>query len=399
MKNIVSENPDEYLCIFRLVKSAINGRRADISDLTPDWKKVIVFSERMSFIALVKKGVDLLDKSQQPPQEILSVLKGKFRKAVLTDTNQLYELEILQDAFEENHTDMLLLKGTYFKQMYPDSVYRYMGDIDTYVDFENFDKADSILHSIGYTPASDIGGHDKSYHKEPYICLEQHFSLYEGNNPVLKAYYRRIKDRCIPKDGYEHILEMPIEEIYLFLTVHAVQHFNYAGIPPRIFLDYYVFHQKYQNQIDRTYIAEMLEQFGYTEFEKKAVEIAYRWFSADGSGLDIHSELDLFLADGDTYGKKEHNIGIRASKMTADGKKPSRLKFIFRQLFPSYGFMKSQNAILRNYPFLLPFVWVVYVFKRVFQKRTLQDYGNINKATSDYYKTITKAIGLENQTD
>ena len=68
MKNIVSANPNEYLCIFRLVKSAINGKRTDISDLTPDWKKVIVVSERINLIALVQKGVDLPYKPQQPPQ-------------------------------------------------------------------------------------------------------------------------------------------------------------------------------------------------------------------------------------------------------------------------------------------------------------------------------------------
>ncbi len=399
MKNIVTENPDEYRCIFRLVRSAVNNTQADISDITPDWQKVIHFSKEMSFTALVKKGVDLLEKSQQPPSEIRNVLKTQFRKLVLSDTNQLYELEILQNAFEKNQIDMVLLKGVYFKNMYPSSVYRYMGDIDTYVSLQDFDKADKVLTKLNYTAEGDLGGHDKIYRKDPYIYLEQHFSLYEGKNPQIKAYYNHLKQRLKPKNDFHHIYEMSLEDIYIFLNVHAVQHFNYAGIPPKVFLDYYLFCQKYDDKTDWQYINNVLEKFGYGEFEKKARQIAQRWFSADGDGIHTDNLLDAFLINGDTYGKTEHNIGIRTSKMTADGQKPSKLKFILKQIFPSYAFLRSQNAILRKYPLLLPSVWVVYVIKRIFRKRNIHSYSRINKSTTDYYKTVIREIGREHQID
>ena len=399
MKNAVTENPDEYRCIFRLVRSAVNHQQADISDMNPDWHKVIRFSQEMSFTALVKKGVDLLAENQQPPEEIRNILKNQFRKLVLSDTNQLYELEILQNAFEENHIDMVLLKGTYFKELYPSSVYRYMGDIDTYVSLEDFDRADGVLCGLGYTAEGDLGGHDRIYHKEPYICLEQHFSLYEGNNPEIKAYYQNLKKHLKRKEEFEHIYEMSVEDIYIFLNVHAIQHFNYAGIPPRVFLDYYIFWQNYKDKINHDFVDDVLQKFGYDSFEKKAVQIAERWFGNDKEGIDPDNLLDAFLISGETYGRKEHNIGIRTSKMTPDGHRPSKIKFIFRQLFPSYAFLRSQNSVLRKYPFLLPFVWVVYVMKRIFRTRNIHDYRSINKDTSDYYKTIMHEIGLEHQID
>ncbi|MBQ7522370.1 MAG: nucleotidyltransferase family protein [Clostridia bacterium] len=399
MENVVTENADEYRCIFRLVKSAVNGEQTDISDLSFDWKKVIRFAEEMSFTALLKKGVDLLEESQQPSAEIRNFLKSQFRKLVMSDTNQLYELELLQNAFEENKIAMLLLKGVYFKKIYPSSVYRYMGDIDTYVELKAFEKADKVLGKLGYVATGELGGHDRIYHKEPFICLEQHFSLYEGSNSAIREYYQNLSRRLKQKEGFSYIYEMSLEDIYIFLNVHAIQHFNYAGIPPRVFLDYYLFRKAFADKTDWKYVDDILKQFGYSDFDAKAQEIAQRWFSPQGTGIDLNNLLDVFLINGETYGKKEHNIGIRTSKMTADGHKPSKLKFIFRQVFPSYGFLKSQNAILRKYPFLLPFVWVVYVGKRIFRKGNMHNYGSINKDTADYYKSVIKAIGLEHQTD
>ena len=95
----------------------------------------------------------------------------------------------------------------------------------------------------------------------------------------------------------------------------------------------------------------------------------------------------------------EHNVGIRASKMTKTGKKPSKIKFFLKQLFPDFDNMKAQNPILRKFPLLLPFVWIIYIFRRAFSSSTRHYYGNINKASSDFYAGMIRELGLDNQKD
>ena len=399
MNNQVLSHFDDYCCTFRLIKSALNGIGADISDLNINWKHIFDISENMSVTALVKSGIDFLpDNQNKPENDIYILFKNEFRRQAVMDSNQMYELKLMQKEFEKAETDMLVMKGCFFKKIYSSSVLRYMGDIDTYVRFSDFKNADKILEKLGYQ-SSKMGGHDKIFAKPPFICLEQHFTLYDGKNPAIKDYYANILDRCTLKNGFSHIYEMTPEDTYIYLSVHAVHHFNYAGIAPRIFIDYYVFREKFGNNLDWDYVYKKLNDFGYLEFDKKAVEIAYCWFGKDGNGLDKSSDLQLFLASCSTYGTMEHNVGIRASKMTKTGKKPSKIKFFLKQLFPDFDNMKAQNPILRKFPLLLPFVWIIYIFRRAFSSSTRHYYGNINKASSDFYAGMIRELGLDNQKD
>lgn len=399
MNNQVLSHFDDYCCTFRLIKSALNGISADISDLSVNWKYIFEISENMSVTALVKTGIDFLaDNQNKPENDIYGMFKNEFRRQAVLDSNQLYELELMQNEFEKSETDMLIMKGCFFKSIYPSSVLRYMGDIDTYVKFSDFGRADKILKKLGYQ-AEKLGGHDKIFKKPPFICLEQHFTLYDGKNPEIKNYYDSILERCNPKKGFSHIYEMTPEDTYIYLSVHAVHHFNYAGIAPRIFVDYYVFMENFKDSINWDYVYQKLEDFGYREFDKKAVEIAYCWFGKDGKGLDKSSDLQLFIASCSTYGTIRHNVGIRASKMTKKGKKPSKLKFFLKQLFPDFDKMKAQNPVLRKFPFLLPFVWIIYIIKKSFSSTTRHYYGNINKTSSDFYAQISNELGLNNQRD
>lgn len=390
----VKQFSNEYDCIIRLVNSAINNTKADISMLNVDWKIVFKLSVELSFSALVKCGIDNLPKEQQSPREIISAFSRDFAKQIIIDTNQLYELEQLENAFEKNNVDMLLLKGSCIKSIYPQTVYRYMGDIDTYVNKEDFSKADKILEQLGYK-VKTLGGHDKIFTKEPFICLEQHFLLYDGKDKKLSRYYENILKKCTLKDGFNHIYEMTPEDIYIYLVVHAVHHFEYAGIAPRIFLDFYVYREKYGNTINIDYINKVLKNFGYAKFEEKAVELAYRWFSPSGSGFDVGNPLDIFIVSGETYGTMEHNVGLRSAKMTADGKRPSKLKFILSQLFPKYVIIQREFRVLEKAPFLLPFVWVAYVFKKAKRYTKSNYYDTINSDAVNFYKNISDELGLK----
>lgn len=394
-KNILNHF-NEYCCIFRLVNSAVNNITVDISDLKIDWKYVFKLSNYLSFTALVKRGIDLLCDEQMPSNELKKMFASEFRRQLIIDSNQLYEIELLTSAFEEARIDMLLLKGTYMKNMYSSTVYRYMGDIDTYIDYSNNDNANIVLTNLGYK-IYDSSADEKIYTKEPFICLEEHFTLSDNEFKVINDYYKTILKKSTLKDGYSHIYEMTLEDIYIYLSVHAVHHYYYAGIAPRIFLDYYVFLEKYKESLNMNYIENILKSFGYYEFNKKAVELAYKWFGKNGTGLDKNNNMDMFIASCSTYGTYEHNVGIRATKMTDEGESPSKIRFLMKQIFPKYSEMKKKFPVLKKLPLLLPAMWVRYVVSKMVNQRTVKYYKSINSDTADFYKKIESEFGLNNK--
>ncbi|MBQ1992317.1 MAG: hypothetical protein II233_06030, partial [Clostridia bacterium] len=186
------------------------------------------------------------------------------------------------------------------------------------------------------------------------------------------------------------------EDIYIYLSVHAVHHIRFSGIAPRIFLDYYVFLEKYKDILNMNYINDVLAKFKYKEFDTIAVSLAYKWFSKNGSGLDKNSNVDLFVADCSTYGTTEHNVGLRTARLAKNGKKPSKLLFVMKQIFPPAVRIKSEFKILEKYPFLLPFVWVAYVAKKAINSNTKSYYSNINEKTASLYNSIITNLGLDN---
>lgn len=386
---------DDYCCVFRLVKFAINNINGNVDDLEVDWKNVFNLANQMSFVALAKVGTELLTGENKPDTNIKSLFNKAYKKQILIDSNQLYELNILSSAFEKEKIDMLTLKGSSIKNCYPHTHYRYMGDIDTFVNLSDFDRADKVLSSLGYKEQS-FGGHDRIYVKEPFINLEQHFSISDGDSKEVIDYYNNIWSKSKKKSGFNHIYEMTLEDIYIYLSVHAVHHIKYSGIAPRIFLDYYVFLEKYKDIMDTEYINNTLSSFGYTKFDDTAVKLAYRWFSKNGSGLDKNSTVDLFVASSSTYGTTEHNVGLRTARLANNGKKPSKLLFILKQIFPPYSRIKSEFAVLKKCPLVLPFVWVAYVLKRALNTRTTKYYSNINEETAVLYSSIITDLGLDN---
>lgn len=385
---------DDYCCTFRLVQMGINNIKGTVKDLNINWINVFTLAKQLSLFTLVKAGIDLLPKEQQPTPQILGTFNKEFITQIVLDSNQLVELDNIKKVFEKNKIDILLLKGAFIKSIYPNTYDRYMGDIDTFVKSDDYEKSHQLILELGYTFDTDSTV-DRIYMKKPYICLEHHKSIVDNIESKIGIYFSSIFSRCSLESGYSHIHIMNKEDMYIYLLAHAIHHFQYAGIAPRIVLDFYVYLEKYKNSLDMKYIDEKITEFGYTKFNKTIVDLAYKWFSTNGSGLEKGNLLDKFIASCDTFGTVEHNIGIRTAKLTKNGK-PSKIRFLYKLVFPTFNSLKIQYPILEKYPIIVPLVWVKYLWKKVTNSQTTAYYKNINSNTADKYQKIIDTLGLNN---
>ena len=166
----------EYSAIFSFVNCSVNNTQIENIDENLNWQFIFTESRRLGMLTLVYNAIQQLPDQYRPAQQIMNAFSKENSRLIIVDTNQLIELEKLENAFEENGIDMLPLKGAYLKQMYQSTYYRYMGDIDTFVKLEDFKRANPVLEKLGYVLEDDTGK-DWEYFKKPYIFLEQHHSI------------------------------------------------------------------------------------------------------------------------------------------------------------------------------------------------------------------------------
>lgn len=156
----------EYSAIFSFVNCSVNNTQIENIDENLNWQFIFTESRRLGMLTLVYNAIQQLPDQYRPAQQIMNAFSKENSRLIIVDTNQLIELEKLENAFEENGIDMLPLKGAYLKQMYQSTYYRYMGDIDTFVKLEDFKRANPVLEKLGYVLEDDTGK-DWEYFKSP----------------------------------------------------------------------------------------------------------------------------------------------------------------------------------------------------------------------------------------
>ncbi len=154
------------------------------------------------------------------------------------------ELKVLTLLFQKHNIKFIVVKGATVGELYPEPEIRIAGDIDFYLDGENFEKAKDLLVNewkIEFQTEEDdddVEQHIAFEHNN--VEFEMHFLLLKfGSSKVQKAFNTMI---ATSKECYREIegVKIPIlspaeELIYTFL--HAFHHFIEIGIGLRQICD------------------------------------------------------------------------------------------------------------------------------------------------------------------
>ncbi|HHZ06186.1 MAG TPA: nucleotidyltransferase family protein [Clostridiales bacterium] len=390
----------DYKCMLRLVTGAVNNTVPDLSGCRFNWGCVYMLSMDTSLVSCVSYGVDLLPPEQKPPQDIVQQFVKNRTHNIIKDSNQIVELQQLQDELEKQGVDNIAVKGSVMKPMYPQTDMRYMGDLDILVKNEGVASAKQIISRLGYSVSGPDGEVHIEYTKMPYLIIELHKNLLSKEN-MEYDYFHNIWDRATLINQCEHTYTPALEDTYIYMNVHAVKHYFYGGLAPRIVLDYYVFLEKYNKQLNWQYINKVLNKFGYTRFEKVMTSLSYDWFSPTGKGL-AEDELSMFIMTCGSYGRLENNVALRSAMQTKAGKTPSKAGFFIRQVFPNKKALEGSYPIVGKVPVVLPFIWCRRIFDRLFIKRNVSFqtrgcYSSINTTAVEKFRRINNDLGLDDK--
>ena len=286
-----------------------------------------------------------MDKNTNP--EIRNKVVNLFNSYILYDSMQQEELNSLKKLFNDNNINYAILKGERLQRYYPETVLRYMCDIDILVEKKNLKRVDHLLKEKGYTKG-DFSNHDITYNKNP-LHIEIHYKLI--TEKIFGSEYfkdpfslmKRIEDSF----EYEFIKK---EDEYIYILFHLLKHYETSGIGLRNFIDLYLY--KKNNNLDMKYIED---SYKYTSFIDDCYylnEFIDDLFNDDNT----HEELIERILNNKTFGTTQEQ-----TKNELENR--STFKWLLRKMFPSISQMKNYKCLKYKIGYiLLPLLYIHHIF-------------------------------------
>lgn len=380
--------------IISLVKAALTEERTSLPD-NFDWEAALKIAKKHQIIPMLYYGIKNSDIT--PPVDVMQTLERSTLENVFVSQNQLFALNELYKAFDENKIDYLPLKGSVLKYIYPKPELRPMGDADILIKEEQTDKIEAVMKSLGYIKdESHNGDYDTVWDKKGTLHLELHWNIV---SPVNKKYYGYFGSgwRFAEKSKEEFCkYEMSPEDNIVYLFTHFANHYRYGGIGIRHLTDFYIFILNNPN-LDNKKIMLSLSKIGLCEFYKNVLDTADVWFKGKNTTEKTDFITDKIFSSG-SYGTQYSHILSRETRMNGKGEKDRKARLLMR-IFPARSEMEQGFPIIKRCPVLLPLLWIIrWVRALLFRRKNIKsEYNNIKNISSSQineYSNELKYVGL-----
>ncbi len=339
------------------------------------------------------------DKLSKKKREELEVL---YNQLLMVQAKQQYYLEEIEEAFENENIDYLVLKGRELARLYPSEDMRQSSDFDIYIGKETPEKAKEIMLGLGYEilAYSDENDDHDEYIIDNFVMAELHRVLIQNNHPWQEE-CNKMTDRLIKKEGTSHCMELSVEDFYAYNLAHMAKHMKFSGIGIRAFLDQWIIYRQYKDKINQEKLDETLKKCNLYEFNQNAMELCKYWFDGKDNVSDTIKQMADYAAKSGWVGTHEmttatevaQNAGATASKNVAKFKKYLEI------LSTPYEQMVFRYPILKKHRWLTFFCRIHRAIRAIFKRRDLiknisDEVENTNMNMGKQIVEFKKSIGL-----
>lgn len=384
--------------ICELTASALNQNsyKATIDDP----QRFFTLAKENGLIPFVFASIE----KETTPEELYSRLKKHNYAFVAHDTKALIYIDQINELLNSNKIKHIFMKGSILKQLYPKTYYRGMGDIDILIPSDDLEKVHQLFKSNNIFLKQASEQHD-SFIIGNEMVIEIHPKLYKDFNPKYEMLFSKPWDYTYLKDAFEYRFEPTYEIIYLLY--HLAKHLDAGGIGLRSILDIGVYLNHHKDEINKEKLINYLHLTDMTKYFTQIIylNIKYFHFKALDDFLfdplltdDAYDQIISFIARSGLHGKGHDYNPFEARIASNDLKNRSRFHLLITLAFPSYKTMAGNYRSLKKAPLLLPFYWVIRIFKLIFfkTKNTFKRVFQLNVDAKDLeeIKQVHKNLGL-----
>lgn len=296
-------------------------------------------------------------------QEWLNDKRVAIRKNIALDM----EREKLLAYLEEIGCWYMPLKGSLLQELYPRAGMRQMGDNDILVDPDFRYQIRDYMVANDCTPGNVGIAHHDEYFKKPYYNFEIHVGLLtEKRNDKRSQYYRDIRKQLQKDAGNQYGYHFRDEDFYVYMTTHAVKHYEAGGNGLRSLMDVYIYLDKKEDVLDWHYADAELTKLDLKDYENTAKQLAKKLFVTGEALSDLETKLFLYYTRCGVYGRMDVMIENRMKGSAAVDEEITlwkRIKYSFNRLFPPAEFYEYYCPLAYKYKILIPFaaIWRLIV--------------------------------------
>ncbi len=318
-------------------------------------------------------------------------------RATLLSNRQVDAAKSLDTLFEANEIDYMPLKGCVLKTLYPSEELRSMGDIDILVKEDQYARIRPLMLSLGYQEGVQ-SDHEYIWDKDG-IHVELHKRLIPSYNKDYYAYYGDGWQLAKPTDQ-PYRYEMAHEDTLIYLFTHFAKHYRDSGVGIRQALDLYVYRKTYPH-MNEQYIEATLKQLQLERFYANTIHMLKVWF-----GDADHTEASQLISDrlfaSGVFGTHENSLQSTMLKKVNRHGSVQEVKLLnwLHRAFPAYSNMRQLYPVLRQWPILLPAMWVTRWGNVLFHKRgkfkqyMVEDQSLNENSVQEYHEMLQKS-GLD----
>ncbi len=376
----------EVQYLLEIVKYILNKQQgaAPIPAKDMDWEALIKLAKNHSILNLVHYAVDKLPDEHKPDADRCKLLYQASVNAIVRNYNQIEGIKEIFQKFEEEGIYVFAVKGICTKNYYPQTDMRTMGDIDLLYQPQQDAKVRKAMQELGYDGRVEGRQHD-CYSRPPYVAVEMHRDLVEADS-AYSTYYETIWERVKPKESFQYVYELSLEDEFIYTFVHLVRHFQDGGIGIRFVMDVYVY--SHLEGMNWHYVEAELKKLGLWEFFTNLSELAEVWFGtetcSEKGDSEIINKLTSYIISNGTFGTSKNAAAVLVARN-------GRNRFILKTVFPNLRNMQSMFSWLNKWPILLPYAWLLRGVRSITTRRK-----NIHEQL-DRYKNGDEEYGRELQ--
>lgn len=251
--------------IFELIQVAFGYRQQLSRQLSSEeWRGLYEQAGKQAVVGTVFDGVQKLPKEQWPPQSVLFEWIGQTEQIKQQNRKVNAVLKELALLFNANGVRYAIVKGQIVGNYYSDPLLRQAGDVDYYVEEQDFERVKQLIESTWDVSFEETEGHHHVEFEYKGVLFEQHHTLLKLYDKEKNEYWERLMKETFKSMEIEgvpvSVLSPTLHSLYIFL--HLSHHLLELGVGLRQFCDWAAILHTYNRSIDHDAIRKHLEVLG-----------------------------------------------------------------------------------------------------------------------------------------
>lgn len=254
---------------LELLKAGLWEKNVELGEYgSTDFTEIKRLAEVQSVVGLVTAGLEHVSDAAVPKEDVLTFVGSTLQQEQQNLSMNSF-IEKLMKRLKAEGVYCLLVKGQGIAQCYERPLWRACGDVDLFLDSENYHKAKDVLSPIAQSVEEEV---EASLHL-PMIISGWEVELHGTLRPDLGAHINGMVD-LVQKDTFENkrvrvwkngetevLLPAPDNDA-VFVFTHILQHFYRGGIGLRQVCDWCRLLWTYRTELDPRQLESRIHEMG-----------------------------------------------------------------------------------------------------------------------------------------